>query len=107
MRFLLSFFPHTVTRKRLPGSCCLLLAFFLALCTHTHAESGGSVRGFVTDSTNGEPLIFANITVRGISRGTSTDIKGFFYIAGVPEGVGKGELKVAVAEDAEKSGITA
>ncbi len=82
----MSFFPHTVIRKRLPGSCCLLLAFFLALCTHTHAESGGSVRGFVTDSTNGEPLIFANITVRGISRGTSTDIKGFFYIAGVPEG---------------------
>ncbi len=51
-----------------------------------YSENGGSIRGFVTDSTSGEPLIFATVSLRGASRGTSTDIKGYFYIAGVPEG---------------------
>ncbi len=64
----------------------LLVAPLLMVCTSTHAQNGGSIRGFVSDSTNGEPLIFTTVAVAGIARGASTDIKGYFYIAGVPEG---------------------
>lgn len=58
----------------------------LALSVSTHAQGTGSIRGFVSDSTSGEPLIFTTVAVGGIGRGASTDIKGYFYIAGVPEG---------------------
>jgi hypothetical protein len=67
------------------------LAFWFALVllptsALSSVEGEGSVRGFVSDSTNGEPLVFATVSLKELARGTSTDIKGYFYIAGVPAG---------------------
>lgn len=46
----------------------------------------GILRGFVSDSLTGEPLIYANIIVRGTSLGAATNAQGHFMIPGVPAG---------------------
>ncbi len=46
----------------------------------------GSIRGFVYDKDNGEPVIFANVFLVKTNYGANTDINGFFTIAKVPEG---------------------
>ncbi|MDR2118443.1 MAG: TonB-dependent receptor [Tannerellaceae bacterium] len=45
---------------------------------------GRTVSGRVTD-TDGEPVIGANVTVRGSSTGAITDINGAYSLSGVPE----------------------
>jgi hypothetical protein len=44
------------------------------------------IRGVVTDSTTGERIPFANVTVPGMNRGASTNLQGFFLIANAPQG---------------------
>lgn len=44
----------------------------------------GILRGIVTDSTNGEPLPYANIVVKNENIGTTTDENGFFIIPALP-----------------------
>jgi len=46
-----------------------------------------SLRGTVTDASNGEPLIGINVVIQGTSRGAATDTKGHFRIVGIPERV--------------------
>ncbi|MFC2083938.1 carboxypeptidase-like regulatory domain-containing protein [Bacteroidota bacterium] len=51
-----------------------------------HAQDTGSIRGFISDSTNGEPISYANVVIRNTNHGTSTDTKGFYLIAGIVPG---------------------
>ncbi len=44
------------------------------------------LRGVVSDSTTGERIPFANITLPGVSRGASTNLQGFYLIPNVPRG---------------------
>lgn len=45
------------------------------------AQSGtGSIRGRLIDEINNEPIPFANIVVRGTTKGTTTDIDGKYFI---------------------------
>lgn len=53
----------------------------------------GSVRGFVYDKDNGEPIIFCNVSLNGTTHGSATDVNGFYNITKVP--VGKYELVVS------------
>ena len=46
----------------------------------------GDIRGFVYDKENGEPIMFCNVIVEGLSLGASTDVNGFFNISDVPSG---------------------
>ncbi|HEX9829001.1 MAG TPA: TonB-dependent receptor [Bacteroidota bacterium] len=46
----------------------------------------GKLRGTVTDSQSGEPLIGANVIIDGTSLGSSSDINGEYIILGVPPG---------------------
>ncbi len=46
----------------------------------------GIVRGFVTDSTNGELVIYANCIISGTVLGSSTDNKGYYFIPSIPAG---------------------
>ncbi len=50
------------------------------------AQSTGSLRGFVTDSTNGEAVIYANVVVAGTLNGAPTNTKGYYYIPAIPAG---------------------
>ncbi|MEO8168703.1 MAG: TonB-dependent receptor, partial [bacterium] len=47
---------------------------------------GVDVRGVVTDSSNGQRIPFANISVIGTRLGVSTNLNGFFLITNVPPG---------------------
>ncbi len=46
----------------------------------------GQVRGRVVDARTGEPLIGANVQLKGASQGAATDLEGRFRIPNVPEG---------------------
>ena len=47
---------------------------------------GGTVSGRVTDSTNGSPLIGANVILEGTSLGAATDGEGRYEIKGLEAG---------------------
>lgn len=63
------------------------IAFLLLLQTsvNLHAQQqAGTIRGVVTDSTNGEVLAFANVYIQSLNRGTTTDRKGLFFLTSIP-----------------------
>ena len=65
--------------------CTAIALLFLGF---TYAqEATGTVAGKLLDKENNdEPLPFANVIVKGTSKGASTDFDGFYEIAGVPPG---------------------
>ncbi|MBR1627189.1 MAG: TonB-dependent receptor, partial [Bacteroidales bacterium] len=70
------------------------ILFFLGLFlinTLLFAQTA-TIKGFVYNSSDGEPIMFANILVENTHLGASTDINGFFVINKVP--IGKRVLKV-------------
>ncbi|MCF0209847.1 MAG: TonB-dependent receptor [Bacteroidales bacterium] len=46
----------------------------------------GTIRGFVYNQKNGEPIMFANIVLENTTMGASTDDKGYFVISKVKQG---------------------
>jgi len=46
----------------------------------------GSLRGFVTDSTNGEQISYANVVIKGSRFGSTTNNRGYYYIPSIPVG---------------------
>jgi len=48
--------------------------------------ANGTIRGFVSDSSNGEAIIFANIYLQEIHYGAATNNQGYYVLNGVPEG---------------------
>jgi len=50
------------------------------------AQTTGSLRGFVADSTNGEVIIYANVALKGTTLGAPTNTRGYYYIPSIPEG---------------------
>ena len=65
-------------------STLTLLTFLLVSCLMFAQE--GTVRGTVLDAKTGEPIIYGNVILQGTSLGASTDLDGFYNIAGVPPG---------------------
>ena len=65
--------------------CTALMLLFLGF---TYAqEATGSIAGKLLDKeNNNEPLPFANVIVKGTSKGASTDFDGLYEINGVPPG---------------------
>ena len=47
----------------------------------------GIVRGRVSDAITNEPLPFANVVIKGISKGATTNEKGQYEITGIPTGL--------------------
>ena len=70
-------------------SLLILALFSFALFAQT-----GTIKGFVYNITDGEPIMFANVIVDKSTLGASTDLNGFFVINKVP--TGKQKLKVQV-----------
>lgn len=50
------------------------------------SQTSGSVKGFVYDKANGEPVPFANVYFQGTTIGANTDINGYFNINRIPPG---------------------
>ncbi len=70
----------TQTIKRL-----VLLSLLLAFTTVVFAQTG-AIKGFVMDKDNGEPCMFANVSVIGTGFGAATDVNGYFSIPKIPDG---------------------
>ena len=63
-----------------------MLKFFFILQLFFSIAFGISISGIVSDSTNGSPLIGANVILKGTSLGAATDTDGRFSIDNIPLG---------------------
>ena len=63
-----------------------LLAFFIFASANAYSIDKGSLRGFVTDSSNGEQISYANVIIKGTRFGSSTNNRGYYYIPSIPVG---------------------
>lgn len=67
-------------------SALLLLSSILIFGQATPDPDKAILRGFVTDSTNGEAVIYANVIIKGTSIGATTNTSGYYIITSVPRG---------------------
>lgn len=72
-----------VNRLSLRG---ILTVAVILLSLFAQAQDYGTLRGFVYEKETGEPVMFANVVLRGTTYGASTNIDGFFTIPKVPVG---------------------
>ncbi len=56
----------------------IILFFFFLTYIKAALYSQSTIRGFVYDKSTGEPIMFANVIIKGTKLGTSTDVNGFF-----------------------------
>ena len=63
----------------------LLLLFVLFFSSVASAQTG-SVKGLLLDEISNEPIPFANIIIKGTTKGTATDFDGNFLIEGIEPG---------------------
>src|SRR5574344_130566 len=64
-----------------------ILLLFLLLPFYSYVFSqNASIKGFVYDKDNGEPLLFVNVFLSGTNYGASTNEEGYFVISKIPEG---------------------
>jgi hypothetical protein len=68
-------------------SLCFLLVSSLVILIFTNSALGqeyGKLRGFVTDSTSGEVLVFCNVYIEELKVGAPTNERGMFLINNLP-----------------------
>ncbi len=63
-----------------------LFALFLVPVFSSFAQNGAAIKGFVYDKTNGEPIPFSSVYLKGTTVGANTDLNGFFSITRIPPG---------------------
>ncbi|MFS4482415.1 carboxypeptidase-like regulatory domain-containing protein [Hyunsoonleella sp. 2307UL5-6] len=64
-----------------------LLLLFCSITVFSYSQNTGSVVGKLTDKEyNNEPLAFANILVKGTTKGTTSDFDGLYEIANLDPG---------------------
>ena len=65
----------------------ILFGLLLLAATIASAQSNGSIAGKLTDKEfNDEPLAFANVIIKGTTKGTTTDFDGLYEIANLEPG---------------------
>ncbi|MBO2523808.1 MAG: TonB-dependent receptor [Bacteroidetes bacterium] len=63
-----------------------LLVFLMMTSVFAYAQGDNSIKGFVYETSNGEPVMFANVFLKGTTLGSTTDINGYFSITRIPDG---------------------
>ena len=63
------------------------LLFLILFVTNIAFAQNGSVKGFLYDKENGEPLLFTPVFLKGTGIGTTTDVNGFYSITRIPAGI--------------------
>ena len=64
-------------------STLIAIALFLFSAA---AQDAGKIAGVVSDAASNEPLVGANVLIRGTNFGAATDLDGNFYILNIPPG---------------------
>jgi len=52
----------------------------------SYSQQGGTIRGFVYEKDNGEPVLFTSVYLLKTNYGAATDINGYFTISRIPDG---------------------
>ncbi|GJQ62616.1 MAG: TonB-dependent receptor [Melioribacteraceae bacterium] len=55
-------------------------------CLAQEQITTGKIRGFVTDTTNGERIGYANVFVKGTTLGAPSNSEGYYFIPSIPAG---------------------
>jgi TonB-dependent receptor len=64
-----------------------ILLFILLITTFSYAQNTGSVAGKLTDKEyNNEPLAFANVLIKGTTKGTTSDFDGLYQFENLEAG---------------------
>lgn len=63
-----------------------LLTLTLLFTSLVAMAQNGTIKGFVYDRSNGEPMIYTTVMLKGTSYGVQTDLNGYFSITQVPAG---------------------
>ena len=63
-----------------------MLVVMMMISVLSFAQGDNSVKGFVYEKSNGEPIMFANVYLKGTTLGSTTDINGYFSITRIPDG---------------------
>jgi hypothetical protein len=66
-------------------SLSALAAFIFLFTLHSFAQNS-TIRGFVYQKDNGEPVLFTNVYLKGTGYGAATDVNGYFSITKIPAG---------------------
>ncbi|MBH10948.1 MAG: hypothetical protein CMG74_11485 [Candidatus Marinimicrobia bacterium] len=66
----------------------------LFLLCSLQAQATSSINGFVRDDSNGEPLGYANVFIKGTKMGTASSMDGYFVISNIP--IGKYDIAVSI-----------
>lgn len=64
----------------------IFLIISFVLTSYLSFSQYATIRGFVYNKANGEPVAFSNVYLKGTTNGTSTDLNGFFTINKVNAG---------------------
>ncbi len=65
----------------------LIFVFTLLTSIFTYAQESGSIVGKLTDKeANDEPLVFANVLIKGTIKGTTTDFDGLYALENIDPG---------------------
>ena len=65
----------------------IALLGYVAMMSAVYAGTTGKLRGTITDASSKEPLISANVVLKGTSLGATSDIDGNYTIINIPPGV--------------------
>ena len=74
-------------RYTFPVIAKVILLFASGLfATSAHSQELAALDGFITDASNGETLISANIILEGTLRGATSNLSGYYAISGIEPG---------------------
>lgn len=76
---------------RLVSLVLVTVVFMLGMTEHLRGDkkegNGTTISGFVTDNSNGEALLGANVYLKELNHGSTTNIGGYYVIPDIPKGV--------------------
>lgn len=78
-------FMNKGSAVKLSHISAIILLIQLLFVPQLHAQTG-RVRGSVVEIGTGDPIIGANVVIKGTSRGAATDLEGFYVILAVQPG---------------------
>ncbi|MBT8196834.1 MAG: TonB-dependent receptor [Bacteroidia bacterium] len=64
----------------------LLLSLLFAFIFTSAFSQTGTIRGFVYNKSDGEPILFTNVYLKGTTLGAATDVNGYYSIVKIPAG---------------------
>ena len=83
---LLSAKPILDTARSALQKLSFLAGFIFLLYSSAQAQELAALDGFITDASNGETLIAANVFIEGTLRGGTSNLSGYYAVSGIEPG---------------------